>query len=310
MEYIKGISLEDIIKGSTGPFEEQKALHLGIQICEILCYLHNLSPEPVIYRDLKPSNIIISEGDTVRLIDFGVARRYDPSKDRDTVRLGTPGYAAPEQCRKNGQSVPQSDIYALGVVLHQLLTLYDPSVTPFKLPAVRKLNQKVSEELEYLIHKAINFDRRDRYIDTGLFRDELVEYYEENFSSFTSPYKENLPYMKEKNFLYPAFPGWSSFFLTYKPSWNFSPHLTYIYERIDTTCDQIFTSIWEISIHKKIATAWIMIAIGYLCIDLSRVADTGIMHPNYDWDKIIILMFPPLFYLIIACIVDCVIWWK
>jgi hypothetical protein len=53
-----------------------------------------------------------------------------------------------------------------------------------------------------------------------------------------------------------------------------------------------------------------MIAIGYLCIDLSRVADTGIMHPNYDWDKIIILMFPPLFYLIIACIVDCVIWWK
>ena len=61
MEYIKGTSLEDIIIGSTAPFEEQKALHMGIQICEILCYLHNLSPEPVIYRDLKPSDIIITE---------------------------------------------------------------------------------------------------------------------------------------------------------------------------------------------------------------------------------------------------------
>jgi serine/threonine protein kinase len=60
MEYIKGISLEGIIKGLTIPFEEQKALHFTIQICEILCYLHNLSPEPVIYRDLKPSNIIIN----------------------------------------------------------------------------------------------------------------------------------------------------------------------------------------------------------------------------------------------------------
>ncbi|MEQ8222502.1 MAG: protein kinase [Candidatus Eremiobacterota bacterium] len=127
MEYIKCTVLEEIIKGSTSPFEEKKALHFIIQICEILCYLHNLSLEPVIYRELKPSNIIITEGDTVRLIDFGVARRYDPQKDSDTVRLGTPGYAAPEQCRKKGQSIPQSDIYALGVVLHQLLTLYDPS---------------------------------------------------------------------------------------------------------------------------------------------------------------------------------------
>lgn len=202
MEYIKGTALEDIIKGSTSPFEEQKALHFTIQICEILCYLHNLSPEPVIYRDLKPSNIIITEGDTVRLIDFGVARRYDPSKDCDTVRLGTPGYAAPEQCRKNGQSIPQSDIYALGVVLHQLLTLYDPSITPFKLPAVRSLNTAVSEQMEDMIKKAINLDSRDRYIDTGLFRDEMVEYYEEHFGSFTSPYKKNLPYVKEIKPLY------------------------------------------------------------------------------------------------------------
>jgi serine/threonine-protein kinase len=123
---------------------------------------------------------------------LGVARRYDPSKDCDTVRLGTPGYAAPEQCRKKGQSIPQSDIYALGVVLHQLFTLYDPSVTPFKLPSVRKLNPAVPEQLEWIINKAINLDLRDRYIDTGLFRDELVDYYEEHFQAFTSHYRENL----------------------------------------------------------------------------------------------------------------------
>ena len=199
MEYIKGTALEEIIKGSTTTFEEKRALHLGIQVCEILCYLHNLSPEPVIYRDLKPSNIIITEESIVRLIDFGVARRYYPSKDYDTVRLGTPGYAAPEQCRKKGQSIPQSDMYALGVLMHQLLTLYEPSVTPFKLPAVRSLNATASEQLEYIINKSINLDPRDRYIDTGLFRDEMVEYYEEHFGSFTSPYGKNLPDIKERS---------------------------------------------------------------------------------------------------------------
>jgi len=80
MEHIKGTALEDIIKGSTSPFEEKKALHVTIQICEILCCLHNLSPEPVIYRDLKPSNIIITEGDIVhrwkRYAIIGVTLAY------------------------------------------------------------------------------------------------------------------------------------------------------------------------------------------------------------------------------------------
>ncbi len=313
MEYIKGISLEEIIKGLSGPFDEQKALRLAIQICEILCYLHNLSPEPVIYRDLKPSNIIISEGDTVRLIDFGVARRYDPSKDCDTVRLGTPGYAAPEQCRKNGQSVPQSDIYALGVVLHQLLTLYDPSVTPFKLPAVRKLNQKVSEELEYLINKAINLDRRDGYIDTGLFRDELVDYYEGNFGFFISPYKENLPYMKGRNMLIPV----SSLYAEIpderpcpriiKPFLSFySDFLDFFWEPISIVRPRI-TSIFELitlfrqtPVTGKIAIIWI----GFILW-------TGFAHclTHSDFEtickviqQVFALILIPLIYLIIMCI--------
>lgn len=197
MEYINGKSLEDII--SAGIIEEKKSIEWGIQICEILFYLHTLQPEPVIYRDLKPANIIITPYDTVRLIDFGVARRYDPSKDCDTIRLGTPGYAAPEQCRKKGQSTPRTDIYALGVMLHQLLTGHDPSVTPFKLPPVKQLNPAISEELEWIIKKAINLDPRDRYIDMGLFRDELLDYYQEKFGYYTSPYTKTLPYLEENN---------------------------------------------------------------------------------------------------------------
>jgi serine/threonine protein kinase len=262
MEYIKGISLEEIIKGSTKPFEEQKALSFGIQICEILFYLHTLTPEPIIYRDLKPSNIIITEGNIVRLIDFGVARRYDPHKDCDTVRLGTPGYAAPEQCRTKGQTIPQSDIYALGVVLHQILTLYDPSVTPFKLPSVRKLNTAVSEQLEWIINKAINLDLRDRYIDTGLFRDELVDYYEEHFQAFTSPYRENLPYMKGENYSVTGF----SLQLVAQTSF-----LQQTIQEINTGFQEVINFFRAIitlfrlaNIGTKIAIGWIFLSIGYL----------------------------------------------
>jgi len=197
LEYIEGESLENIILNRTEPFSEKKVLEWAIQLCDILFYLHTLSPEPVIYRDLKPGNIIITKEDVIRLIDFGVARRYDPNKDQDTIRLGTPGYAAPEQCRAGGQTTPRTDIYSLGVLLHQLLTLHDPSITPFRLPPIRSLNPEVSEQLEWIINKASSLDSRDRYIDTGLFREELLDYYKEKFGFFTSPYDKQLPYMKE-----------------------------------------------------------------------------------------------------------------
>jgi len=201
MEYIEGRNLEDLVLGLQEPFHEKKVIYIGTQLCEILFYLHTLTPEPVIFRDLKPGNLLITEDNTVKIIDFGVARNYDPGKDCDTVRLGTPGYAAPEQCRVKGQSTPRSDIYALGVVLHQLLTLNDPTVTPFKLPPIRKLNQNVSEQLEWIISKATNLDPRDRYLDAGLFREEMTEYYKENYGSFMSPYKKHMPFKDKKTSL-------------------------------------------------------------------------------------------------------------
>ena len=129
MEYIKGETLEDIINKHDGPFTSDKALKWVIEIAEILDYLHNSFEAPVIYKDLKPSNIIITPDGSPRLVDFGTSRYYSPDKNSDTHRLGTPGYAAPEQYNKNGQTTPQSDLFALGVILFQLLTKYDPTVT-------------------------------------------------------------------------------------------------------------------------------------------------------------------------------------
>lgn len=131
----------------------------------------------------------------MRLVDFGVSRHYDPFKDGDTVRLGTPGYAAPEQYRKKGQSTPRSDIYALGVVLFQLFSFYDPSTTPFRFPCLKKMNPFVSDELKWIINKATSLDQRDRYLDTGLFMEELTDLYEEKYGSYESPYSLHLPYL-------------------------------------------------------------------------------------------------------------------
>lgn len=197
MEYVEGETLEDIIQSRGKSLDEKKVLHWGIQLCEIFFYLHT-QKEPVIYRDLKPGNIIITKNDMVRLIDFGVARYYDPEKNSDTTRLGTPGYAAPEQYGNRRQSIPQSDIYTLGVILHQLITGYDPTVTPLKLPKIRTLNDNISEELEWIVSKAINYEPKDRYLDMAQFRDELIEYYQEYFGVYSSPYANILPYVSEK----------------------------------------------------------------------------------------------------------------
>ena len=188
MEYIEGDTLEELINSTLEPFEEKNVLLWAIQICEILFYLHSQSPEPVIYRDLKPANIIISKSGMARLVDFGIARYYDPRKDKDTLNLGTPGYAAPEQCKIEGQSTPGVDIYALGVVIHELLTLHEPSFEPFRLPPVSQLNPGVSEELEFIINKATALKPEERYKNTALFREALIDYYKKNRGSSFSSY--------------------------------------------------------------------------------------------------------------------------
>jgi len=186
MEYIKGETLEDIINKNQGFFPVDKAIKVAMEIAEILDYLHNSFEAPIVYKDLKPSNIIITPEGKPRLVDFGTSRYYNPDKNSDTHRLGTPGYAAPEQYNKKGQTTPQSDLFALGVILFQLLTKYDPTVTPLKFPSMKSLNPSVPERLEEIIKKAIQLEPVNRYISIVEFKEELEKYMGIKKSSYFS----------------------------------------------------------------------------------------------------------------------------
>ncbi len=161
MEFIDGETLEDRLEHAGKGLPESDVMGWAEQICSVLNYLHERRP-PIIFRDLKPGNIMVTKSGQVKLIDFGIARIFRRDKTHDTQVLGTPGYAPPEQYGK-GQTDPRSDVYALGVTLHQLLTNYDPSSTPFSLPAVHTLNRSVSPHIQVAIEKATKLKRDERY---------------------------------------------------------------------------------------------------------------------------------------------------
>jgi serine/threonine protein kinase len=125
MEYIQGETLEDRLKSvREGHFSVQKVLDIGLSLCKVLGYLHR-QEEPIIFRDLKPANIMITRKGRLYLIDFGIARHYRPQEHKDTTPLGSPGYAAPEQYGK-AQTTIQTDIYGLGATLQTLITGKEP----------------------------------------------------------------------------------------------------------------------------------------------------------------------------------------
>ncbi|MBS2033511.1 serine/threonine protein kinase [bacterium] len=160
MEYCQGDDLGKIIQ-DRGTIEEKMAAAWGAQMATVLYYLHRQNP-PIVFRDVKPSNIMIVN-DQVKLIDFGIARHFTSAKKGDTMRIGSPGYAPPEQY--SGQTDPRSDIYALGVTLHHAVTGFDPTIsqTPFLIPPARSLNPKVSAEMEAVIARATQLDPDKRY---------------------------------------------------------------------------------------------------------------------------------------------------
>ncbi len=176
MDYIEGKTLEKIITSSDKPLPEDRAIGWTIELCEIIDYLHNSFEKPVVYRDLKPSNIIITPSGGVKLVDFGIARYYNPDKNTDTFSYGSPGYAAPEQYKGRGQSSPQTDVFGLGVILFQMLTLYDPTVTPFSFPAMDSFNPSVSDSLDGIIKRAIELEPLKRYISSREFKETLEKY--------------------------------------------------------------------------------------------------------------------------------------
>jgi eukaryotic-like serine/threonine-protein kinase len=131
MDLIEGETLEVYLQNQPkGHLSVEETLQIGIELCTVLSYLHSRQP-PIIFRDLKPANIMRTPEGHLYLIDFGIARHFKPGQARDTIAFGSPGYAAPEQYGK-AQTTTHSDIYSLGATLHQLLTGSDPSDTPFQ----------------------------------------------------------------------------------------------------------------------------------------------------------------------------------
>ena len=161
MDFIEGETLEAHLaqaKGGKLPIEE--TLRIGVQLCTVLDYLHTRKP-PVIFRDLKPANIMRTVDGHLFLIDFGIARHFKPGQKRDTIAFGSPGYAAPEQYGK-AQTTARSDIYSLGATLHQLLTGIDPSVTPFKFAPLQLHGQPTPPGLEPLLMHMLDMNESKR----------------------------------------------------------------------------------------------------------------------------------------------------
>ena len=157
--YIEG---EPLIKklDNQGYFDEETVIEWAKQLCEVLAYLHNLTPHPIIYRDMKPSNIIITNDNRAVIIDFGISREYKGSNTKDTFIAGTGTYAAPEQLTAQGYTDQRTDIYSLGVTLYHLLT---GSIPEYNTLSLRGYNSNISVEMDYIVQKCIEKKLEDRY---------------------------------------------------------------------------------------------------------------------------------------------------
>lgn len=155
MDYIEGESLNKVLD-AYGAQPQEAVIEWAKQLSDVLDYLHTQNP-PVIYRDMKPANIMLKPDGTVRLIDFGIAREYKEGKVGDTEAIGTRGYAAPEQFGGKGQTDARTDIYSLGVTLYHLVTGKNPAEPPYEIYPIRHWNPSFSSGLEWLILLVIQF---------------------------------------------------------------------------------------------------------------------------------------------------------
>ncbi|GAB4109888.1 MAG: PQQ-binding-like beta-propeller repeat protein [Roseiflexaceae bacterium] len=171
LELIPGKDLETVLDDFGGPLPEDRVARWGAQICDVLDYLHNQSAGALVFRDMKPSNVMVTPEERIVLIDFGIAR--DLVRTRGTM-IGTEGYSPPEQYR--GEAEPRSDIYALGATLHQLLTNSDPRVeTPFTFHErpLRTLNPSISPEMAQVVGRALEYDKNARWASAAEMRTAL-----------------------------------------------------------------------------------------------------------------------------------------
>lgn len=160
-DYIEGETLSSILENN-GAQPQDLVIEWGMQICEALEYLHTRKP-PIIYRDMKPANVMLKPDGNIKVIDFGIAREYKDRGSADTVSLGTKGYAAPEQFGGKGQTDARTDVYCLGVTLYHLVTGQNPCEPPYELYPIRHWNPQLSAGLEAIIQKCTQIDPNNRY---------------------------------------------------------------------------------------------------------------------------------------------------
>lgn len=189
MDYIEGITLKALLKES-GAQPQEKVVDWAMQLCEVLQYLHNRA-QPIIYRDMKPSNIMLKSDGSVILIDFGTAREYKERNLEDTTCLGTQGYAAPEQFGGRGQTDARTDIYCLGATMYHLLTGHNPSDPPYEMYPITQWNRNLSTGLERIVIKCTQKNPSDRYQSAQELMYDLSHYKDLDISALKS-YKKKV----------------------------------------------------------------------------------------------------------------------
>jgi serine/threonine protein kinase len=178
MDYIEGVTLEKLVNDS-GAQSQDDVVGWAIQLCDVLDYLHTRKPS-IIYRDMKPSNIMLRKDGEIVLIDFGTAREYKDKAVSDTMYLGTRGYAAPEQFGGKGQTDARTDIYCIGATMYHLLTGFTPCELPYdKMPPITQITPNISKELEAIINTCIQEKPDDRFQSARELKEVL-----ENFREF------------------------------------------------------------------------------------------------------------------------------
>lgn len=166
IDLIRGKDLEVWLEDQKDYLEQETALEWLTQLCDVLAHLHHQKPQPIIFRDLKPSNVMLDQYARIRIIDFGIAKLFET--DRKGTMIGTEGYSPPEQYR--GQATPAGDIYALGATFHHLLTRQDPRLEPpftFAERPIHAVNPHITPAFEAVIMRCLSYDPKDRYKDAS-----------------------------------------------------------------------------------------------------------------------------------------------
>ena len=173
LELVNGKDLDAILSETQGFFSEDQVIAWAIELCDVLDYLHKHKPEPIIFRDMKPTNIMVNQNNHIVLVDFGIAKPFH--EGQKGTMIGTEGYSPPEQYR--GEASPLADIYALGATLHHLLTRRDPRLEPpftFAERPIRQINPSVSIELDTVINTALQYNPGDRFPSTEAMKESLM----------------------------------------------------------------------------------------------------------------------------------------